>query len=191
MFCKNCGVQLQEGEKSCKSCGVAVEEQAASNNGNVVVAKKVASKKNPIMLLVAAIVAVVVFVVVFKSGSSVDKTIDNFFEGLFEGDSKLFVSTLSDAFIEEQLDYYGYRNKAVLTEKLQNNMDELAEEYKTELGRNWKYEYEVVDTYEEEGMVEVTINLELSGRKGEESDVWILVLIEEGNEWYVDSFYRA
>lgn len=191
MFCKNCGAQLPDGAKYCKSCGVAVRDYSTISDGEVSTVKKVTSKKNPLVLLIAAIVAVVVFVIVFSSGNGYEKTVDCFFDGLFGADSELFISTLSNDFIEEQLEYYGYRNKAVLIEKTQDNMDDLAEEYVDTLGKNWKYQYEIVDVYEGEDEVEVTIDLTLSGRKGEESDVWILVLIKDGNKWYVDSFFSA
>ena len=191
MFCKNCGAQLPDGAKFCKSCGVAVSDHSTISVGEVSTVKKVTSKKNPLVLLIAAIVAVVVFVIVFSSGNEYEKTVDCFFDGLFGADSELFISTLSNGFVEEQLEYYGYHNEAVLIEKTQDNMENLAEEYADTLGKNWKYQYEIVDVNEGEDEVEVTIDLTLSGRKGEESDVWILVLIKDGNKWYVDSFFSA
>ena len=191
MFCKNCGTQLSEGAKFCSTCGAAIEEDLQINSSAMVSAPSNNAKKKRTGIIAVAAVIILVIILIFGGGAGYEKTIDSFFEGLFEADSKLFVSTLSEEYIEEQIDYYGYRNKAVLIEKLQDNMDDLAEEFADELGKNWKYKYEIVDVEKYEDEVEVTIDLELSGRKGEESDVWILVLIKEGNKWYVDSFYSA
>lgn len=191
MFCKNCGAQLSEDVKFCNSCGIEITNGLQTNYVGPVSVSPNKTKKKYIGLIAAVAVLVLLAVLIFGGGNGYEKTIDNFFEGLFEADGELFVSALSEEYIEEQLEYYGYRNKAVLIEKLQDNLDDLTEEYADELGKNWKYKYEIVHIEEFDDEVEVTIDLELSGRKGEESDVWILVLIKDGNKWYVDSFDGA
>lgn len=191
MFCKNCGTQLSEEAKFCNTCGVAIANDLPANSSPMGDVPSYNTKKKRTGIIAVVAVIILGIALIFGGGAGYEKTIDDFFEGLFEGDSELFVSVLSDDLVEEQIDYYGYRNEAVLIEKLQDNMDDLAEEYVDELGKNWKYKYEIVDVEEYKDEVEVTIDLELSGRKGEESDVWILVLIKDGNKWYVDSFYSA
>lgn len=191
MFCKNCGAQLSEDAKFCNSCGVEVANSLQTDCAGSISVLPNKTKKRYIGIIAVVAVVILLAALFFGGGKGYEKTIDNFFEGLFEADGELFVSALSEGYVEEQLEYYGYRNKAVLIEKLQNNLDDLAKEYADELGKNWKYKYEIVGVEEYEDEVEVTIDLELSGRKGEESDVWILVLIKDGNKWYVDSFDGA
>lgn len=191
MFCKNCGVQLSDDARFCGSCGIAISNDLSSNASVLTVTSNKDTKKKMIAFVVALMVIALTVLLIWGGGKRYEKTIDNFFEGLFEADGELFVSTLSEEYIEEQLEYYGYRNKAVLIEKLQDNLDDLVEEYADELGKNWKYKYEIVHVEEFDDEVEVTIDIELSGRKGEESDVWILMLIKDGNKWYVDSFESA
>lgn len=189
MFCKNCGAQLSDGAKFCNSCGASINGTPSTSDNTIPTTNKNTKKKFPIGII--AIVAVVIAAIYLFSGSggSYEKTVDNFFEGLFEADGKLFVSTFSEAFIEEQIESNGYRNKAVLTERLQDNLDELAEEYVDELGKNWKYSYEIIDVAEYDDEVEITVSIELSGKKNEESDVWILSLSKDGSKWYIDNFY--
>ena len=191
MFCRNCGAQLSEDAKFCNSCGVEVANSLQTDCIGSISVLPDKTKKRYIGIIAVVAVVILLAALFFGGGKGYEKTIDNFFEGLFEADGELFVSALSEGYVEEQLEYYGYRNKAVLIEKLQNNLDDLAKEYADELGKNWKYKYEIVGVEEYEDEVEVTIDLELSGRKGEESDVWILVLIKDGNKWYVDSFDGA
>lgn len=191
MFCKNCGVQLSDDARFCSSCGIAIGNDSSSNASVLTVTSNKNTKKKTIAFVVALMVVALAVLLIWGGDSRYEKTIENFFEGLFEADGELFLSSLSEEYIEEQLEYYGYRNKAVLIEKLQDNLDDLTEEYAYELGKNWKYKYEIVHVEEFDDEIEVTIDLELSGRKGEESDVWILVLIKDGNKWYVGSFDGA
>lgn len=189
MFCKNCGAQLSDGAKFCNSCGVSINAIPSPSNNTSSVSGKSAKKKSPIGIIAIALIVIVAIALFSGGGGGYEKTVDNFFEGLFEADGKLFVSTFSETFIEEQMENNGYRNKAVLTERLQDNLDELAEEYVDELGKNWKYSYEIIDITEYDDEVEVTVSIELSGKKTEESDVWILFLSKEGSKWYIDNFY--
>lgn len=191
MFCRNCGAQLSEDAKFCNSCGVEVANSLKTDCIGSISVLPDKTKKRYIGIIAVVAVVILLAALFFGGGKGYEKTIDNFFEGLFEADGELFVSALSEEYIEEQLEYYGYRNKAVLIEKLQDNLDDLTEEYADELGKNWKYKYEIVHIEEFDDEVEVTIDLELSGKNSKESDVWILVLIKDGNKWYVDSFDDA
>lgn len=188
MFCKNCGAQLSDGSKFCTSCGTSVKgAQSSSENASPATNKK-AKKKFPVGIIVIVVIVIAAIALFSGGNGGYKKTIDNFFEGLFEADGKLFVSTFSESYIEEQIESNGYRNKAVLTERLQDNLDELAEEYIDELGKGWKYTYEIIDIAEYGDEAEISVRIELIGKKTEESDIWIICLSKEGNKWYVDNF---
>lgn len=189
MFCKNCGTQLSDGAKFCNSCGTSINGTPSTSANASPVSSKNTKKKSPIGIIAIVIIVIAAIALFSGGGGGYEKTVDNFFEGLFEADGKLFVSTFSETFIEEQIENNGYRNKAVLTERLQDNLDELAEEYVDELGKNWKYEYEIIDIAEYDDEVEITVSIDLIGKKTEESDVWILSLSKDGSKWYIDNFY--
>lgn len=207
MFCKNCGAQLPDGVKFCNSCGAAVnvtlsvpENAGNTTNNNTSVISKSTKKKFPVSFIVIIVIIVVAIILLFgnddkdyetiSGADEYEETVDNFFEGLFEADGKLFVSTFSESFIEEQMENNGYHNKAVLTEQMQNNLNSLAEAYTSEFGKNWKYSYEIIDITEYNNGVEITVSIDVSGKKAKDSEAWILTLSKEGDKWLIDDFFQ-
>ncbi len=193
MFCKNCGAQLADGTKFCNSCGSPVGEAAPAANVPPVVQSSAnqGKKKSPIGIIIIAIIAVIVFFAFSGGSGGYEDTVEDFFAGMFEADAKKLVSTFSEDYISEKLEDYGYENKSVLIKRLQDSLDEMADEYKSELGKKWTYEYEIMEADEDEDFAVLTISIDIKGKKKDDSDVWILMLMKDGKKWYVEDFYSA
>ena len=190
MFCKSCGVQLPDGAKFCNSCGANLSGEATGSTMGTTVVSNQGKRKKAFAFVVAAVAAVLVIALLFNGGKSYEKTVDAFFEGLFEADAELYVSTISNEIIDNYIENQGYRNKSDVRKELQKEFDDLVDSYDDDLGKNWKYEYEIIDADEDDEKVELRVVTRLKGKKGEETATWEMCLVKDGNKWYVDNFYQ-
>lgn len=139
--------------------------------------------------IIALVVAIVLFASLLSGEREYQKPISKFVEGLCEADGKQFVSSFSDAFIQEEIADRGCRNKAELTKKIQDNLDDFVDDYNRKLGKKWNYQYKVLYISEYDNQMDVEVEVELKGKKNSETVAFIFVLVKDGNKWLIDYYF--
>ena len=74
--------------------------------------------------------------------------------------------------------------------KMQDVLDEAIEDYKDKYGKKWKYDIEIIDSYEEDGITKVAYKVNHKGKgffnqkDGDEKGT--LELVKSGRKWYIN-----
>lgn len=196
MFCKNCGMQLEDGAKFCKVCGSQVDNAVGDNviydNTN---RKSVKKKGKGVIVILVVIIALAML---FLGGSSAEDVAQEFMESILEGNGKKCASLMTDDAVERT----GSETRKILINTLNNALADLREEYKSKYGEKWKYEVVVIDSYEITGeyysgeyigdAVEVVMEIRHTGsglfkdKDGTETET--VILVKEDGDWLVSGF---
>lgn len=160
------------------------------------------SKK--IFSIMATVVGVVLIVFLF-SGRSAEKTAKQALEAMHENKASKFVSLMCDDTIEYQMECRDIRTKKLFIKEYEDTFESFQKQMKEKFGKKWKYNIEIIDTYDYEPSDYVDLD-SLEGKKlkevayeitykgkglfndkdGTESGTFLLV--KEGNKWYIVNF---
>ena len=204
MFCGNCGSQIPEGASSCTNCGAPVK--SASPAGKMSDFLKSFNYKDPKFLgIAAAVVAALVLVFMLFGGQSYKKAVDNFMDGVFDGDAKQVLKSLPDDLIDFMCEEEDMSRRE-LTNEMDEMLDEMLEELAYYAGDSWSVKHKITGTekydrddledikemYDEIGikvkdakLVTVKITVKAYGMS-QSMDIEIGV-IKVGGSWYVDA----
>lgn len=96
------------------------------------------------------IISLVIIVVIFLlfGGRSADKTAKQAIEALFSNDASKFISLMSNEAIEAQLDDLGIETKKLLKNHYKKVFEETQKKAKDKYGKKWKYDIEIIDSYD-------------------------------------------
>ena len=209
MFCKNCGAQLSDDVKFCNSCGASVSAAEPIHNNDILSTNKTQKTGSGDVLAVVkkykkTIIAVLVMILaicIFSGGRSAEKTAEQFVEALLDGDARTAVSLMSEITIEESR----YETKKLLIHALDEQLEYEREDYKNKYGDSWKYNVEVIDSYDVDfsdiedyvevteyissNLKEVAISIEHKGKgwfnDKEGAETMTITCIKQGRKWYV------
>ena len=152
----------------------------------------------------AVIVGVVVLFSLF-SGRSAEKTAKQALEAMHENKASKFISLMCDDAIEYQMENRNIKTKKLFIKEYENTFDTFQNEMKDKFGKNWKYDIEIIDSYEYEPSESIDLDT-LEGKelkevayevsyKGEglfnskeDKESGTFLLVKEGNKWYIVNF---
>lgn len=160
--------------------------------------KKMMNKKCSI-IAVALSIGLIAFLL---SGRSAEKTSKQAIEAMHENKPSKFVSLMCDETIEHQLESKELKTKRLLIKEYENIFDSFQEEMSDTFGRRWKYDAEIVETYDYETseianlrlsgnhkLKEIVYEINYTGKDDIEStESCTFVLIKKANKWYIVSF---
>ena len=157
-----------------------------------------------ILSLLAVAIGVVVLFLLF-SGRSAEKTAKQALEAMHENDASEFVSLMCDEAIEYQMENRGIKTKKLFIKEYEDTFESFQTQMKDKFGKNWKYDIEIIDSYD----YETSEYIDLGSLEGEElkevayeikykskglfnneegSEKGTFLLVKEGNKWYIVNF---
>lgn len=157
-----------------------------------------------ILSIIAVIIGVVLIVFLF-SGRSAEKTAKQALEAMHENDASKFVSLMCDEAIEYQMYNRGIKTKKLFIKEYENAFESFQAQMKDKFGKKWKYDIEIIDSYEYEPSDNIDLD-SLEGRKlkevayeikykakglfssEEDTEKGTFLLVKEGNKWYIVNF---
>ncbi|MBQ8868834.1 MAG: hypothetical protein IJ027_03840 [Oscillospiraceae bacterium] len=160
---------------------------------------------NKKILSLVAVVAGVVLIFFLFGGRSAEKTAKQALEAMHENDAKKFVSLMCDEAVEYQMNNRGINSKKVFVKEYEEVFDTFQAQMKEKFGKKWKYDIEIIDSYDYESTEYIYLE-SLEGRelkevayevsyesKGlfndeEDSESGTFLLVKEGNKWYIVNF---
>ena len=198
MYCKNCGALLADNVNFCNACGTptANASKVGSGSNNSVLAKRRMQKQT--IGLVVLIAVVVILASLISGGKGYEKAAKKFVEYMLDGNAKKCVALLSDDAVEKT----GSATRKSLINTMDDALDSLRDEYKKTYGSQWKYEVEVIDSYESYSeyynggylgeTMEVVVEIHHSSKSlfndKEGTETMTIILIKESGEWLVAGF---
>lgn len=205
MFCGNCGFENPNNAEFCASCGSRL--QAMQKGNPITKVSKKGRKKMPIIPMVVIVVVIIAGIVFLLSGRSYKKTVDKFFNALFNAD----VATIMELVPEDKIRYDMKQEDSdsslsevvgEMNEEIQDYLDTL----NSFLGVGWDYSYSIVSEEDITGSdlddlknVYKEANVSLSAAKNldiqfqvevdgsiEASDTITIPVIKVARSWYID-----
>ena len=162
---------------------------------------------NNIKKLISIIAAILAVILVFSliSGRGVEKTTKQALKALHENKPSKFISLMHDEAVEYQMEDRNLATKKLLKKEYENIFDNFQTQMKEKYGKNWKYDIEIIDSYDYEPsdsvdlstlegkkIKEVAYEITYSGKslfKDEEgTERGTFLLVKEGNKWYIINF---
>lgn len=219
MFCSQCGIQLEDGSTYCPSCGkvfsnisvsttpTSVTVSSSAHYGKSAHISKSFDVKNPKVLGIAAVAAVVVVVLLFSmlfGGQSYKQAVNNFMEGVFDGDAKQVLKALPDDVIDQMCDEADMSKREMIA-YMDDALDEVMEELEYYAGSNWsvkhkitgtekydfddlrdiKEEYDEIDVKVKDAKI-VIVEMTVKAAGMSQSIDMEIGVIKVGGSWYVD-----
>ena len=151
--------------------------------------------KNAIIVILIAVLALFVFGdgLPFAIGKGGAETVAvNFMEAMYKGDAEKCVSFMCDELIELS----GHETKKLFINAMKKQYSSLIDTYKKEYGNDWKYEIDVIDSFEytppydcDEELIKVVLSIKHKGKvwfnekEGEEEIE--LAMVERDGKWLV------
>ena len=205
MFCGNCGFENPNNAEFCASCGSRLQVMQKGNP--ITKVSKKGRKKMHIIPMVVIVVVIIAGIVFLLSGRSYKKTVDKFFNALFNADAATIMELVPEDKIRydmKQEDSDSSLSEVVgeMNEEIQDYLDTL----NSSLGVDWDYSYSIVSEEDITGSelddlknVYKEANVSLSAAKNldiqfqvevdgsiEASDTITIPVIKVGRSWYID-----
>lgn len=146
------------------------------------------SKYKSILIIILAIV----LIFILFGGNSPKNVSRDFLDAMYSGNAKKCVSLMSDDLVLKMQKQNGIDTKKLVISRMQGNLDKEIENYKDKYGKKWKYDIEIVDCYEKNGLTKVAFEVHFKGKvlfkQKEGSQKGTLILVKSGTKWYIDEF---
>ncbi len=182
--------------------------------GNTVGTKNTGNRNRIIGIAAVAVVIVVAAFLVIRlllGGGGYEKPVKNVMEGILDGDAGKILDAMPDEMVEMGMEELNVDSRKELEEMIDEMLIQpMQEQLNSELGDDWDYSYEIVDTEDlsrselrdfneqmadtgfdleaEEGKI---VEVELTVRAGEEeeSDSMEVRVVKIGRKWYLADFF--
>ncbi len=143
--------------------------------------------------IICGTIAVLTIITMCSCGNKGYKNVaEDFIEALLEGDAKKMVSLMSEDLIDDLIERSGCKTKKVLINTLEKSLKADLEAMKDNYGKKWKCEIECVDTYREDDICTVILDVTYKGKSWfnskEDTSTIEVVLVKDDGKWRVDEF---
>ena len=144
-------------------------------------------KYKHILIIIVGVIIFTLFI-----GDSPKSVSKDFLEAMYSGNAKKCVSLMSDDLISKIQKENGLDTKKLVIKTMQGNLDKEIENFKDKYGKKWKYDIEIVDCYEKDGITKVAFEVHFKGKglfkQKEGKEKGNLTIVKSGIKWQIDKF---
>lgn len=205
MYCGNCGAKLPEGVSFCTKCGEKIFSAPTATSGATPQTENTQAK-NYKAIGMGAVAVVLVLVIILASAlfgkSGYEKTIDNLFDAVHEGNTEEILELFPEPLMNQMTALLG-SDYTAFYEELDEGLSEFTEIY----GEDWDISYEIIgvedvvldeQNWNEMTSVYVFMGIEVEEAKTVEVEAAItteneeevatleIPLIKIDGDWYLD-----